>query len=65
MEDTEPKIHGKYWYKAKEWWNTLTPKGKAIEICIFNDIGIDHAMFMDDFEVSDIMVEDCYKAKNY
>ena len=65
MRETEPKIHGKYWREAKAWWDTLTRKGKAIEICLFNDISPDHALFMSDVEVSDMMIEDYYKAKNY
>ena len=61
---TKPSIHGDHWKEAELWWNTLTPKGKAVEVCIYNDISTEHAEFID-YEVSDLAIENFYTNKNY
>ena len=63
-KNTMSKIASKYWKEAELWWNTLTPKGKAVEVCIYNDISTEHAEFID-YEVSDKAIIDFYTNKNY
>ena len=63
MKDSEPKVHGKYWYKAKEWWNRSRHGSPGCYDAMISVWGCTYNFRAACYNAG--LCTDYYKAKNY